>query len=116
MGTNKLIRIDELSPEDIARAKATLRQSWEMARQAKTALHYGLVTAQIDYIVSHGSDGELVVANTYIWQEHDVLPNCPVLLNFLGWWRRSLDGQIYNIKMWGAPLLNFASLGISAMH
>ncbi len=116
MSTKKLIRIDELSPADIARAKRTIRESWEAAQAGISLMHYGLVTAQIEYYVPYGAGDKLVRANTYIWQELDVLPTCPLLERFLAWWRTTLDGQIYKIDMQGAPLLNFAELGIRTLN
>jgi uncharacterized protein Usg len=116
MTGKKLIRPDELSANDIARAKAIIRQSWETAQLGLSSTHYGLVTADISYFVTYGSKNNLVRASTFVWQDYDVLPTCPMLDGFLRFWQKSIDGQIYNIKTVGAPRLAFAELGMSSRH
>jgi uncharacterized protein Usg len=116
MTEKKLIRPDELSLTDLARAKAIIRRSWETAQLGRSSVHFGLVTADIKYFVTYGPDHKLVRANTFIWQDYDALPNCPMLDGFLRFWKKSIEGQIYNIKMVGAPQLAFAELGMSSRH
>jgi uncharacterized protein Usg len=56
---------------------------------------YGLTTAQILYrLPDHPK-----ILQAYIWQEYDLAPRFPVLRKFLEFWRRSLDGPIFEVKV-----------------
>jgi uncharacterized protein Usg len=32
-----------------------------------------------------------------VWQEYDTWPDLPVLLGFLAFWRKSLDGALHSV-------------------
>lgn len=110
MATKKLIRPDQMDADQIRRLKAGIRQSLELAQRGLSIGSYGMVTARIRYLVTYGNTGGLVRANTFIWQEVDVLPTCPLLGGFLDHWESELDGQIFDLKMTGVPQVRFAEL------
>ncbi len=59
---------------------------------------YGLTTANILYrLPDHPK-----ILQTYIWQEYDVAPRFPVLLEFLEFWKRELAGPLHSVQ--GVPL------------
>jgi len=56
---------------------------------------YGLTTASILYrLPDHPR-----ILQTYIWQEYDMAPRFPVLLKFLDFWRRELDGPLHSVSV-----------------
>lgn len=56
---------------------------------------YGLTTATILYrLPDHPS-----VLQTYVWQEYDLAPKFPVLLGFLDFWKRKLDGPLHSVTV-----------------
>jgi len=62
---------------------------------------YGLTTARILYrIPDHQS-----FLQTYIWQEYDVAPRFPVLLKFLDFWKRELDGPLFSVTVTHSRLI-----------
>jgi uncharacterized protein Usg len=36
---------------------------------------------------------------TYIWQEYDLAPNFPKLVDFLDYWAANLDGPLYRVRV-----------------
>ena len=55
---------------------------------------YGLTTAEILYrLPDHPS-----MLQTYVWQEYDLAPKFPVLLGFLDFWKRELDGALHSVR------------------
>ena len=56
---------------------------------------YGLTTATILY---HMPDHPHLL-QTYIWQEYDLAPKFPVLLGFLDFWKRELDGPLHSVTV-----------------
>ena len=94
MSRKRLIRPEELKPKEIRRAKAIIRKSLEHASTGITLAQYGLVTAEIWYFITYGSQNGLVRAQSFTWQELDVLPTCPVLHGFLSFWRRELKDNL----------------------
>ena len=56
---------------------------------------YGLTTATILYrLPDHPR-----LLQTYIWQEYDLAPDFPVLLKFLNFWTRELDGPLHSVTV-----------------
>lgn len=56
---------------------------------------YRLTTAEILYFMpDHPS-----LLQTYIWQELDKNPDFPVLMGFLNFWERSLDGRLHSVTI-----------------
>jgi uncharacterized protein Usg len=36
---------------------------------------------------------------SYIWQDYDVAPNFPKLVDFLDYWAANLDGPLYRVRI-----------------
>ena len=56
---------------------------------------YGLTTAEILYRMPD----HRTMLQTFVWQEYDIAPDYPVLLRFLDFWRRELDGPLHSVKI-----------------
>ncbi len=77
---------------------------------------YGLTTARILYrMPDHRS-----VLQTYIWQQYDLAPRFPVLLDFLAFWERELDGPLHSVTVSHARLIRPAEIralnGVLTLH
>ncbi len=67
---------------------------------------YGLTTARILYrLPDHPR-----ILQTYVWQEYDLAPRFPELKKFLDFWRRTLEGPIFEVKVAHASLIKPAEL------
>ncbi len=67
---------------------------------------YGLTTAKILYrMPDHPS-----FLQTYIWQDYDLAPRFPVLLDFLDFWRRELAGPLHSVTVSHAGLIRPAEI------
>ena len=56
---------------------------------------YGLTTANILYrLPDHPR-----LLQTFVWQQYDVAPDFPVLINFLDFWREKLDGRLHSVTV-----------------
>lgn len=71
---------------------------------------YGLTTANILYrLPDHPR-----LLQTYVWQDYDLFPEFPVLLRFLDFWRRELEGPLHSVTVAHARLIKpseFRALG-----
>lgn len=67
---------------------------------------YGLTTARILYRLP---DYPLIL-QTYVWQDYDLAPRFPGLRKFIEFWRRSLDGPIFEVKVAHSTLVTPAEL------
>jgi uncharacterized protein Usg len=56
---------------------------------------YGLTTANILY---RRPDHPWLL-QSYVWQEYDLCPDFPVLLKFLSFWQKSLEGALYSVTV-----------------
>lgn len=56
---------------------------------------YRLTTAEILY---HLPDHPALL-QSYVWQEYDHTPNFPVLMKFLNFWERELDGRLHSVQV-----------------
>jgi uncharacterized protein Usg len=67
---------------------------------------YGLTTAEILYrLPDHPR-----ILQTYIWQDYDVTPLFPALNKFLQFWRDTLEGALYAVRVDHAKLLGRSEL------
>ena len=66
-----------------------------MANLRKQLEGYGLTTANILY---RRPDHPWLL-QSYVWQEYDLCPEFPVLLRFLDFWQRSLEGALYSVTV-----------------
>lgn len=59
-----------------------------------TQLHdYRLTTAKIIY---HMPDHAHLLQE-FIWQDYDLAPRYPVLLKFLGFWSKEIEGRLHSV-------------------
>lgn len=67
---------------------------------------YSLTTAEIFYHMpdAHG------LLQTFVWQEYDMAPRFPKLLDFLDFWTRELDGPIHSVRLAHARLIRPAEV------
>lgn len=56
---------------------------------------YSLTTAHILY---HLPDHPRLLQE-FVWQDHDVAPDFPVLTRFLDFWTRELDGPLHSVRV-----------------
>lgn len=64
-------------------------------------LCWRLTTAEITYRLPDYPD----LLQNYIWQDLDLIPEFPVLRRFLGFWSRSLEGQLHSVKVAAKELI-----------
>lgn len=56
---------------------------------------YGLTTARILYRMPDHPG----LLQSFIWQEYDLAPRFPVLINFLEFWKRELEGPVHSVTV-----------------
>lgn len=56
---------------------------------------HSLTTAEILYRLPD----QPALIQSYLWQEYDIAPAFPKLINFLNFWATSLDGPLYKIRV-----------------
>ena len=57
--------------------------------------NYRLTTAEILYhLPDHPS-----LLQSYVWQELDLNPDFPILMKFLNFWERSLEGRLHSVTV-----------------
>ena len=62
---------------------------------------YGLTTATILYrLPDHPS-----ILQSYIWQDYDLAPKFPVLIEFLDFWKREIEGPLHSVTVAHAKLI-----------
>lgn len=64
-----------------------------MAELGRQLEDYRLTTAKIVY---HMPDYKEILQE-YIWQDYDVAPQFPVLIKFLDFWTREIDGKLHSV-------------------
>src|SRR5215203_2590900 len=62
---------------------------------------YGLTTATILYRMPDHPH----LLQSYIWQEYDLAPKFPVLIDFLDFWKREIDGPLHSVTVAHARLI-----------
>jgi uncharacterized protein Usg len=56
---------------------------------------YGLTTAEIHY---YRLDAPSLL-QLFVWQEHDLAPDFPVLFDFLGYWDREIGAALHSVRI-----------------
>lgn len=56
---------------------------------------YGLTTATILYRMPDHRH----VLQSYVWQDYDLAPGFPMLLKFLDFWKRELEGPLHSVTV-----------------
>jgi uncharacterized protein Usg len=82
----------------------------------KQVLGYGLTTAEILYrMPDHPS-----LLQTYVWQNYDLFPNFPALLDFLTFWQEKLECPLFRVTVAHSRLIKPAELravdGVFRLH
>ncbi|MBI1985954.1 MAG: Usg family protein [Rhodospirillales bacterium] len=77
---------------------------------------YRLTTAEILYRrPDHPS-----LLQEYIWQDLDIAPGFPVLVRFLRFWERNLEGRLHTVRVASAELIRPAEFrwtaGVLRLH
>jgi uncharacterized protein Usg len=67
---------------------------------------YGLATARILY---HIPDHPRLL-QTFIWQDYDIAPEFPVLIKFLAFWQKKLDGPLHSVVVGHTKLIKPAEI------
>ena len=67
---------------------------------------YGLTTAKILY----GFPDHPKLLQTFVWQDYDLAPKFPVLIKFLEFWRRELEGPVHSVMVAHDRLIRPAEL------
>ena len=77
---------------------------------------YGLTTARILY----GLPDHPRLIQTFVWQHYDVAPRFPVLLKFLDFWSRELEGPLHSVRVAHNALIRPAEFkvvdGVMTLH
>ena len=63
---------------------------------------YGLTTAEIIYRMPDYQ----AILQSYLWQELDLAPNFPVLMKFLEFWAKNLDGRIHSVTVGSTKVIH----------
>jgi len=67
---------------------------------------FSLTTAEILYrMPDHPS-----LLQSYVWQDYDIHPRFPRLMQFLDFWSRNLDGELYRVTVAHKKLVTPAEL------
>jgi uncharacterized protein Usg len=67
---------------------------------------FSLTTAEILYrMPDHPS-----LLQAYVWQDYDIHPRFPRLMQFLDFWSRNLDGKLYRVTVAHKKLVTPAEL------
>jgi uncharacterized protein Usg len=62
---------------------------------------YGLTTAQLFYRMPDYRN----VLNTFVWQEYDLAPDHPKLIEFIEFWQDSIEGPLHSVQYTHRKLL-----------
>jgi len=71
---------------------------------------FSLTTAEILYrMPDHPS-----LLQSYVWQDYDLHPRFPKLLQFLDYWQKNLEGQLFKVRVAHNQLIRPAELKLLA--
>lgn len=56
---------------------------------------YGLTTAEIHYYRPDAPSW----LQSFVWQEYDLAPDFPVLLDFVDLWRREIEAALHSVRI-----------------
>jgi uncharacterized protein Usg len=71
---------------------------------------FSLTTAEIFYrLPDHPK-----LLQSYIWQDYDLAPRFPKLIDFLDFWSANLDGPLYRIRVAHRSLISPTEFGFVA--
>ena len=72
----------------------------------KQLKNYRLTTVHILYHMPDHPD----ILQSYIWQELDLQPEFPVLMKFLRFWEKNLDGELHSVEIASVGIIKPAEL------
>lgn len=75
---------------------------------AKQVAGYGLTTASILYRMPDAPS--IINPHFFVWQEYDLAPKFPRLLEFLNFWQREIDGKLVAVRVAHSALIKPAEL------
>lgn len=82
----------------------------------KQVAGYGLTTARILY----GMPDHPSVLQTFVWQQYDLAPDFPILVKFLEFWQRELEGPLHSVEVAHSRLIRPAEFravnGVMTLH
>ncbi len=81
-----------------------------MSDLARQLSNYRLTTAEILYRMPDHPR----LLQSYIWQDLDLAPDFPVLHKFLAFWKRNLDGTLYQVRVARTQLIKPAEFRLNA--
>lgn len=55
---------------------------------------YGLTTAEMFYRMPDYTN----VLNSFIWQDYDLAPDYPKLLDFIAFWNEQIEGPLHSVR------------------
>lgn len=77
---------------------------------------YGLTTATILYRMPDHRG----LLQSYVWQDYDLAPKFPVLVGFLEFWKRELEGPLHSVTVAHSRLIKPAEFsavdGVLTLH
>jgi uncharacterized protein Usg len=77
---------------------------------------YGLTTATILYRMPDHPH----LLQSYVWQDYDLAPKFPVLIDFLDFWKRELEGPLHSVTVAHSRLIKPAEFhtvdGVLTLH
>src|SRR3954463_2396801 len=69
---------------------------------------YGLTTAKILYRMPDHPG----LLQSYVWQEYDLAPKFPILVNFLDFWTREIEGPLHSVVVAHPRLIKPAEFNV----
>jgi uncharacterized protein Usg len=77
---------------------------------------FGLTTAEILY----RRPDHPALLQSYVWQEYDTWPEFPMLVRFLEFWRRELEGPLHSVTVAHSRLIKPSEIrpvdGVFRLH
>lgn len=70
---------------------------------------YRLTTAEILYRMPDHPE----LLQSFIWQQLDLAPRFPVLNKFLSFWTRTIEGELYSVRVAASGLFSNAELKLA---
>ncbi len=81
-----------------------------MKKQMELMLQgYRLTTAEILYFMPDYPN----LLQEYIWQDMDLNPDFPILMKFLNFWERTLDGRLHSVQVTNCDLIKPSEIALA---
>lgn len=73
---------------------------------------YGLTTAEILYRMPDHPG----LLQSFVWQDYDLAPRFPLLIKFLAFWRRELQGPLHSVRVAHSGLIRPAEINAAQLE